>query len=265
MTASVVVADDEALARRRVVRLLRERDDVEVVAQCAGGAEAVGAIREHEPDLVLLDIQMPDMDGFDVIAELGPGKMPQVVFATAYNEHAIRAFEVNAVDYIIKPYTTERFNEAVDRALARMPALGARGDEARLEAMMQRMFGEEASREKSAVADERGSDRILVKDRDRTRLVKAQDLDWIEAEGNYVRLHAGTTSYLIRGNLGKLEEKLAQFGFARVHRRFLVNIERVAEVQPWFGGDAVLVLTNGAKVRLSRTFKEAFEARFLSP
>ncbi len=263
MTASVVVADDEALARRRVVRLLRERDDVEVVAQCAGGAEAVGAIREHAPDLVLLDIQMPDMDGFEVIAELDMEKMPQVVFATAYNEHAIRAFEVNAVDYIIKPYTTERFNEAVDRALARISGLGPRGDE-RLEAMLQRLFGEDANRERSAVNDEPGSDRILVKDRDRTRLVKAQDLDWIEAEGNYVRLHIGTTSYLIRGNLGKLEEKLAQFGFARVHRRFLVNIERVNEVQPWFGGDAVLVLSNGAKVRLSRTFKEAFEARFLS-
>lgn len=263
MTASVVVADDEALARRRVVRLLKERDDVEVVAQCTGGVEAVGAIREHAPDLVLLDIQMPDMDGFEVIAELGLEKMPQVVFATAYNEHAIRAFEVNAVDYIIKPYTTERFNEAVDRALLRIPGLGPRGDE-RLEAMLQRLFGEDANREKS-VNDEPGSDRILVKDRDRTRLVKAQDLDWIEAEGNYVRLHLGATSYLIRGNLGKLEEKLVQFGFVRVHRRFLVNIERVMEVQPWFGGDAVLVLNNGAKVRLSRTFKESFEARFLSP
>jgi two-component system LytT family response regulator len=264
MTASVVVADDEALARRRVVRLLRERDDVEVVAQCAGGAEAVGAIREHAPDLVLLDIQMPDMDGFEVIAELGMEKMPQVVFATAYNEHAIRAFEVNAVDYIIKPYTTERFNEAVDRALLRIPGIGPRGDE-RLEAMLQRLFGEDANRERPAATDEPGSDRILVKDRDRTRLVKAQDLDWIEAEGNYVRLHVGATSHLIRGNLGKFEEKLAQFGFVRVHRRFLVNIERVSEVQPWFGGDAVLVLNNGAKVRLSRTFKESFEARFLSP
>jgi two-component system LytT family response regulator len=264
MTASVVVADDEALARRRVVRLLRERNDVEVVAQCAGGAEAVGAIREHSPDLVLLDIQMPDMDGFEVIAELGMEKMPQVVFATAYNEYAIKAFEVNAVDYIIKPYTTERFNEAVDRALLRIPGVGPRGDE-RLEAMLQRLFGDDGMKEKAAAGDEPGSDRILVKDRDRTRLIRANDLDWIEAEGNYVRLHSGSTSYLIRGNLGKLEEKLAHFGFVRVHRRFLVNIERVSEVQPWFGGDAVLILNNSAKVRLSRTFKEAFEARFLSP
>ena len=265
MMASVVVADDEALARRRIVRLLRDREDVEVVAQCAGGAEAVGAIREHSPDLVLLDIQMPDMDGFEVIAELGVEKMPQVVFATAYNQHAIRAFEVNAVDYIIKPYTTERFNEAVDRALTRIADKGPRGDEARLEAMMQKLFGDDARSERTSKDDEAGSDRILVKDRDRTRLVKAQDIDWVEAEGNYVRLHAGATSYLIRGNLGKLEEKLAQFGFARVHRRFLVNVERVSEVQPWFGGDAVLVLNTGAKVRLSRTFKDAFEARFLSP
>ena len=115
---------------------------------------------------MLLDIQMPDMDGFEVIAELGIEKMPQVVFATAYNQHAIRAFEVNAVDYIIKPYTTERFNEAVDRALLRIPGLGPRGDE-RLEAMMQRLFGEEANRERSAINDEPGSDRLLVKDRDR--------------------------------------------------------------------------------------------------
>ncbi len=265
MTASVVVADDEALARRRVVRLLRDRDDVEVVAQCTGGADAVGAIREHGPDLVVLDIQMPDMDGFEVISELGIEKMPQVVFATAYNQHAIRAFEINAVDYLIKPYTTERFNEAVDRALARVAGSTPRSEEARLEAMMQRLFGDDSKAERSQSPDEPGSDRILVKDRDRMRLVKAQDLDWVEAEGNYVRLHSGPTSYLIRGNLGKLEEKLAQFGFARVHRRFLVNIDRVSEVQPWFGGDAVLVLSSGAKVRLSRTFRESFEARFLSP
>ena len=263
MTASVLIADDEAIARRRTARLLRERNDVDIVAQCAGGAEAVSAIREHEPDLVLLDIQMPDIDGFGVISEVGIDKMPQVVFVTAYDQHAIRAFEVNAVDYIIKPYTSERFHEAVDRALKRVVQGTDRSEEARLEAMLQRLFGD--TERGSPQADEPGGDRIIVRDRDRMRLVRVQDVDWIESEGNYVRLHVGTTSYLIRGNLGKLEEKLTQFGFVRVHRRFLVNVDRVTEVQPWFGGDAILILGNNAKVRLSRTFREPFEKRFLSP
>ena len=256
----VLIADDEPLARRRSARLLRERDDVEILAQCSGGSEAIAAIREQSPDLVLLDIQMPDVDGFGVITEVGLEKMPQVIFVTAYDQHAIKAFEINAVDYIVKPYTSERFHEAVDRAIARIGVRPAEStaDEARLVSVLQRVFADEEK-------NERGSDRILVRDRDRIRLVRASDVDWVESEANYVRLHVGAASYLIRGNLGKLEEKLAAFGFVRVHRRFLVNVERVMEVQPWFGGDAVLVLSNNAKVRLSRTFKETFERRFLSP
>ena len=241
-----IIADDEPLARRRSARLLRERDDVEIVAQCSGGHEAIAAIREHKPHLALLDIQMPDVDGFGVITEIGVDAMPQVVFVTAYDQHAIRAFEINAVDYIVKPYTPERFHEAVDRALSRIS--GRPAEETRLSSTLHGV-----------------ADRILVRDRDRIRLVRIRDVDWVASEANYVRLHVGTTSYLIRGNLGKLEEKLAPFGFIRVHRRFLVNVDRVAEVQPWFGGDAILVLSNNAKVRLSRTFREPFERRFLSP
>jgi two-component system LytT family response regulator len=241
-----IIADDEPLARRRSARLLRERDDIEIVAQCSGGREAIAAIRGHKPDLALLDIQMPDVDGFGVITEIGVESMPQVVFVTAYDQHAIRAFEINAVDYVVKPYTPQRFNEAVDRALSRIAHRD--GELSRMSSTLQRV-----------------ADRILVRDRDRIRLVRIKDVDWVASEANYVRLHVGTTSYLIRGNLGKLEEKLAPFGFIRVHRRFLVNVDRVAEVQPWFGGDAILVLANNAKVRLSRTFREPFERRFLSP
>jgi two-component system, LytTR family, response regulator len=256
----VLIADDEPLARRRSARLLRERDDVEIVAQCSGGADAVESIREHEPDLVLLDIQMPDIDGFGVVSEIGTDKMPQVVFVTAYDQHAIRAFDINAVDYIVKPYTSERFHEAVNRAMTRIAARAdstdlANVEEARLLSILERVTANDVA----------GSDRIIVRDRDRTRLIRARDVDWVESEANYVRLHIGAASYLIRGNLGKLEEKLAGFGFVRVHRRFLVNVERVTEVQPWFGGDAILVLANNTKVRLSRTFKEPFERRFLSP
>lgn len=256
----VIVADDEPLARRRSARLLRERDDVEILAQCSGGNDAIAAIRENHPDLVLLDIQMPDVDGFGVVTEVGLENMPHVIFVTAYDQHAIKAFEINAVDYIVKPYTAERFHEAVDRAIARIGVKGSgtSADEARLVSVLQRVFADD---EKT----ERGSDRILVRDRDRIRLIRANDVDWVESEANYVRLHVGAASYLVRGNLGKLEEKLATFGFVRVHRRFLVNVERVTEVQPWFGGDAILVLSNNAKVRLSRTFRETFERRFLSP
>ena len=258
----VLIADDEPLARRRSARLLREREDVEIVAQCSGGAEAAASIRALAPDLVLLDIQMPDLDGFGVIAEVGLEHMPQVVFVTAFDQHAIKAFEINAVDYLVKPYTPERFNAAINRAIERIGqrSLSAPAnvqEESKMLSLMQRVFGEEEQ--------VRGSDRIIVRDRDRMRLVRARDIDWIESEANYVRLHTAAGSYLIRGNLGKLEEKLAAFGFVRVHRRFLVNIDRVAEVQPWFGGDAIVVLSNNTKVRLSRTFRETFEKRFLSP
>lgn len=260
MPVKVVIVDDEPLARRRSARLLREREDVEIVAQCSGGSEAVESIREHGPDLVLLDIQMPDIDGFAVITEVGTDRMPQVVFVTAYDQHAIRAFDVNAVDYVVKPYTSERFHEAVNRAMTRIAsrsesAESTSEEEVRLLSILERVTANDVA----------GSDRIIVRDRDRTRLVRARDVDWVESEANYVRLHVGTASYLIRGNLGKLEEKLAGFGFVRVHRRFLVNVERVTEVQPWFGGDAILILANNTKVRLSRTFKEPFERRFLSP
>lgn len=264
MSISVVIADDEAIARRRVARLLRARDEVNVVAQCAGGREAVQAIGEHHPDLVLLDVQMPDLDGFGVIEEVGADQMPQVIFVTAYDQHAIRAFDVNAVDYLIKPYPTSRFNEAIDRAVKRLSDSAAPSEEKRFESILQRVLGDEARVERNG-NDEIGADRIIVKDRDRMRLVRAQDVEWIESEGNYVRLHVGSASHLVRGNLSRLEDKLAAYGFLRVHRRYLVNLDRVSEVQPWFGGDAVLVLGNGARVRLSRTFRESFEARFLSP
>jgi two-component system LytT family response regulator len=259
MKARIVIADDEPLPRRRNARLLKERDDVEVVAQCSGGDEAIAAIREHNPDLVLLDIQMPDVDGFGVISEVGTDRMPYVIFITAYDQHAIKAFEVNAVDYLVKPYTTERFQDSIDRALKRLAERDGKDDGSRLESILQRVFSDESRGDHSA------SDKILVRDRDRTRLVRARDIDWVESEANYVRLHVGPASYLIRGNLGRFEEKLTPFGFARVHRRFLVNVDRVTEVQPWFGGDAVLVLANNTKVRLSRTFKETFEKRFLQP
>lgn len=258
MKARVVITDDEPLSRRRTARLLRERDDVEVIAQCSGGEEAIATIREQNPDLVLLDIQMPDVDGFGVISEVGTDSMPCVIFITAFDQHAIKAFEVNAVDYLVKPYSTERFQESIDRALKRLEEKSSKGDGSKLDAILQRVFNDETR-------SDAGSDKILVRDRDRTRLIRARDIDWIESEANYVRLHVGTANYLIRGNLGKLEEKLAAFGFARVHRRFLVNVERVTEVQPWFGGDAILILGTNTKVRLSRTFRESFEKRFLSP
>lgn len=259
MKARVLITDDEPLSRRRTARILKEREDVEVIGQCSGGEEAIASIRQNGPDIVLLDIQMPDIDGFGVISEIGTENMPYVVFITAYDQHAIKAFEVNAIDYLVKPYTTERFHEAIDRAIKRLSERSGKADGAKLEAILQRVFSDDAR------GDAPGSDKILVRDRDRTRLIRARDIDWVESEANYVRLHTGNTSHLIRGNLGKLEEKLAAFGFVRVHRRFLVNVDRVTEVQPWFGGDAILILGNNTKVRLSRTFRDTFEKRFLSP
>ena len=262
---SVIVVDDEPLARRRLARLLKKDASVEVVAQCSGGRQAVQQICELRPDLVFLDIQMPDLDGFGVVDAVGPAAMPAVVFVTAYDEYALRAFDVHAVDYLLKPYDEERFETALARA--RMRARGhaqradAGGDEERLRAllreMMERVAGDDALRG-------RYPERLAVRTADSTRILQMTEVDWFETYGNYVRVHAGKGTYLIRGTATRLMEELDPRRFARIHRKFLVNLDRVVEIQPWFGGDAVVLLRDGTKLRLSRFYKEAFNARMVT-
>jgi two-component system LytT family response regulator len=260
---TVVVVDDEPLARRRLARLLKKDASVEVVALCQGGRKAVEEIREHKPDLVFLDIQMPDLDGFGVVEAIGPELMPAVVFVTAYDAYALRAFDVHAVDYLLKPYDEERFDVALARARVRAQgrANAPGGDEERLRALLREMLARVADGD---VSRSRYPERLAVRTNESTRILQMSEVDWFETYGNYVRVHVGRATYLIRSTATRLMDELDPHRFARIHRRYLVNLDRVVEIQPWFGGDAVVVLRDGTKLRLSRFYKEAFNARMLS-
>ena len=263
-TLRVIVADDEPVARRRVQRLLRHHADVTVVAECAGGRSAVAKIRELTPDVVFLDIQMPDLDGFGVIAEVGVTQMPCVVFVTAFDEYAIRAFDVHAIDYLLKPYDEERFSMALERARAKVQRAGTvvLPDEQRLRALLHQLLGDAAAT--AAPARATYPDRVAVKSNGVLRVLPIGDVDWFETDGNYIRVHVARASYLIRNTANRLQQELDPRHFARIHRRYMINLERVTAVEPWFGGDAVVHLRDGSKLRLSRNYREEFQRRMLT-
>jgi two-component system, LytTR family, response regulator len=292
MTIRVLIADDEPLARRRLVRFLRAEPDVEIVAECAGGAAAVTALAEHEVDLALLDVQMPDMDGFEVVsahlAARGADRMPPVVFVTAYDEYAIRAFEVHALDYLLKPVTAERFQAAFKRAREHMERVRAAQAGRRLKAMLEQVLAGEraadggvaglsaiaaawaggssssaatASAPQTAQQQGQYADRITIKTDGRVFVIKVSDVDWFEAQGNYVRVHAGKAAHLIRETITAVESSLNPAQFARIHRSTVVNLDRIRELQPWFAGDYLVILKDGTQLKLSRTFRDQLQAR----
>ena len=260
---TVLVADDEPLARRRLLRLLRAESDIEVVAECKGGRSAVEQILARSPDLVFLDIQMPDLDGFGVIAEVGAERMPAVVFVTAYDQYALRAFEVHAFDYLLKPFEGERFDGALARVRRHLSA--RRREEYPGEQQLRRLLAEVLGRDGESAGKPTSPyfERVAVKSDGGTRILQIADVDWFETDGNYVRVHVGKSTYLIRSTANRLQEELDPARFARIHRRFLVNVDRVVGLEPWFGGDAVVLLRDGTKLRLSRNFREEFLGRML--
>ncbi|MFL5384686.1 MAG: LytR/AlgR family response regulator transcription factor [Longimicrobiaceae bacterium] len=248
----VVVADDEPLARRRMLRLLRDHDDeVDVVAVCETGAHAVEAIRETRPDLVFLDVQMPELDGFEVLERVG-GELPAVVFVTAHDRYALRAFEVHALDYLLKPFDVERFNQALERGRTQVARQGE-GAMAGLAALLEQLARDRGPA--PAPRPRRWLDWVMVKTRGRVEFVRTADIDWIEAEGNYVRLHAGKKAWLVREKIGALEERLDPDTFLRVHRSSIVQVDRMAELHPMVAGDGILVLRDGTQVKLSRGYR----------
>ena len=269
MSARALIVDDEAVARRRVARLLAERDDVSVVGECSGGEAAVEAINRLQPDLVFLDVQMPDLDGFAVLRRIDPARLPAVIFVTAFDQYALRAFEACAIDYLLKPYEADRFAQAVDRALQWI----AKGTPSEQEERIKRLLREALQERSAAAASDPTSgglaapggriDRFMVKRGGKAQFVKATDVDWLESDGNYVNLHVGKQAHLVRGTIAACAERLDPRQFVRIHRRYIVNIERVKEVQPWFGGDYVILLEDGHKLRLSRNFREHFQSRML--
>jgi two-component system LytT family response regulator len=246
----VLIADDEPLARDCVRLALRGATGIELLDDCRDGAEAIEAIRRGRPDVVFLDVQMPGIDGFDVIERVGVDRMPAVVFVTAYDTHAIRAFEVHALDYVLKPFENTRLLAALDRAREQ---LRSRHDGELARGLAALLAGRSQPGAAVPPAEPRHVDRFTVKHDDRISFVNASDVDWIEAEGNYAVLHAAGAAHRIRLTLQAIERQLDPRQFARIHRSTIVNLARVREIQPWFGGDYIAILNGGRKLRVSRT------------
>ena len=245
-----VVADDQPMARERLTALLAQQPDVDVVATCASGAEAVSAIKAHRPDLVFLDMQMPELDGFGVIDAVGVDRMPPVVFVTAYDAFALRAFEVHALDYLLKPFGRDRFEQALERARRHLE---------------RQRDGELATRLMALVADVRPAggrpDRLMVRSGARVVFVDADQIEWVEAEGNYVRLHAGSESHLVRDTMQSMERRLGPARFARIHRSRIVNLSRVRELRLVASGEYEAVLHTGVRLGVGRLYREALQER----
>ncbi len=236
-----LIVDDERLAREKLRRLLEAEPEVEVVGECASGAEAVDAVRRDSPDLLFLDIQMPGLSGFDVLRELGSGAVPHVVFVTAHDEFAVKAFDVQALDYLLKPFDAPRFREALGRVRKRSAG--------ELQEKMASLLEQLAARAPYA-------ERLLVKGAGRMSFVRVDEIDWIEAADNYVRLHTGREEHLLRETMNGIETRLDPQRFIRVHRRAVVNIDAVKEVQPLFHGDYEVLLRTGASVAVGRNYRE---------
>jgi len=225
-----VIVDDEALARERVRTLLAGASGITVVAECSGGREAVEKILAERPDLVLLDVQMPDIDGFEVLEAVASEWLPAVIFVTAYDEYAIKAFDVHAIDYLLKPIEPERFRKALARV---------------------------QKRDLIAMLDERPIDRLVIRTRSKVSFLKPSEIDWIEADGKHAILHAGRETHVVRHTLTRLEQRLASHGFVRVHRSAIVNVDRIKELEPWFHGEFVVILKDGTKLTSSAAHSQA--------
>jgi two-component system, LytTR family, response regulator len=243
-----LIVDDEPLARDRIREMLKEHPEIEVIGEARNGQEAIDSVVDHHPDLVFLDVQMPDLDGFDVLQNLDVAQLPLIIFVTAYDQHALRAFDVHAVDYLTKPFDRKRFAEAVDQAKVYMKGAKA-PDTARILSMLQELR-----------AGARYLERFAIKNGEKVFFVRAEDVDAIEAQGNYVRLSlANSSSHLVRDTLNNVESQINPRQFVRIHRRTIVNIDRVREVQTWARGEYRVVLFTGAHYSLSRGYRQHFE------
>jgi two-component system LytT family response regulator len=250
-----VIVDDEPAARRGV-RLLLDRDPaIEVVGEAAGAEEAFVLLARERPDLAFLDVQMPGGDGFQVIARLEPGTAPAVVFVTAYDEHALRAFEVNAVDYLLKPYDDARFHAALDRAKGEVRVRQGESVNTKLNRLLDYLQTSTPAGGHAESA-EGYSDRILLKSSGEIYFLKADEIDWIEAEGDYMKFHVAGKAHLLRETMARLEARLDPKKFIRIHRSTIVNIDRVRKLSPSFVGEYAVILHDGTKLKLSRGYHE---------
>ena len=254
MTGSFVralIVDDEPVARDYLRDLLLESKDIRVVGEAANGKEAVEALRKKRPDLIFLDIQMPEMDGFEVLAHFEPASLPAIIFVTAYDRYALQAFEANALDYLLKPFDRRRFQKAMDRALSLIRSRDLAAFEKRLKSLIGRLNEDRAPLK-----------RIMIHSRDRAYFLRTGDIRFIEAAGNYMVLHVGEDEHLIRETLISLEGRLAPDTFVRIHRSFIVNLDFVREIISLDKGDYRVVLTDGSHLKLGRCYRDNLLARF---
>jgi two-component system LytT family response regulator len=249
MTIRAMIVDDEPLARRRIRSLLAEAGDVEVAAECANGKEAIQAIEASPPDLLFLDIQMPELDGFDVLQAIGVGHVPVVIFVTAYDQFAVRAFEAHALDYLLKPFDDERFDAALQRARTQIRQRQGGDLDRRLRALLA-----EARRDRGYLQ------RLAVPTGQRSVLIRTEQIDWIEAERNYIRLHVGGRTHLLRENLSRIESALDPTVFCRIHRSTIVNINRIQAVEAPLRGESLVVLHDGTKLTSGRSYRANLRA-----
>ncbi|HEX6369407.1 MAG TPA: LytTR family DNA-binding domain-containing protein [Longimicrobium sp.] len=253
---NVIIVDDEPYARAKLERLLAE-EDAEVLAVCANGREAAAAIEQLKPDLVFLDIQMPEMDGFEVLRAIAPVHLPEIVFVTAFDQYALRAFEVNALDYLLKPFDQERFHAAFARAQQRLGEAAPRSDD------VMRLLDHLASQRgggDAAAAGDAYLEWLFVRKGQRVVKLCVPDINWFQAEGNYVRIHTRGETYLIRERMVALQARLDPRRFARIHRTAIVNLAFVKEMRPWSNSALVVLLEDGTELRMSRRYRGRLSA-----
>ncbi len=254
-----LIVDDEPLAREGVRVLLQQDPEIEIVGECANGREAVDGIEALAPDLLFLDVQMPEMDGFAVLTHVDPARMPVVIFVTAYDQHALRAFEVHALDYLLKPFKDDRFREALSRAKTQVWQQKVNAISQHLVALLHQ--GESPGEGASASSPEESYlTRLVVKAGGRVFFIKVEEIDWIEAADYYVRLHVGNKTHLLRETMSNLEHNLDPQHFQRIHRSTIVNLDRVSALEPYFHGDYVVLLRDGTELKMSRRHRQKVEA-----
>jgi len=248
----VLIADDEPLARELIAELLKDFNGYKIIGECSNGREAIQAIRNKLPDLIFLDVQMPQMDGLSVIDNIQSSHFPAIIFVTAYDQYAIRAFDFHAVDYLLKPFSKERFQKALQHAEERiLNTLPVQNAQLQISSLVESYQNKPPQLK-----------RMFLKDRGKIILVEPETIDWIEADDKYVRLHIGDKSYLTRQTLNALEAELDSRIFSRIHRSNIVNLIRVSEMHPLFNGEYILILSDGTKLTLSRNYRNRFFEQF---